>query len=317
MKWLTSLYPHVEAVLKEAVPDYWPGLKMVVDAWFDGRFNNHVALSLAACKAVGGNPVAAVPAASALLAAGLSVRILDDLQDKDKSDALWQSIGPERANNFAFVTQSLVFRILEGANYPPEIGSQLRRLFLDGMVRTAAGQDRDLSGLVRTPEDYWTTTDLKTSSGFATAALLGGHIGSQDPAHWQVLRDYGYHFGRAVQVFNDYEGVWQADPGQSDFHRGKVNLALVYGLNYEHPRKQWLQEIVSQGQLAGHADEVIGILSELETRKYLVWRALQERNKAVQLVRKLPDEEGQKALDALFTGMFGDLEAMTTPSPLS
>lgn len=317
MNWLTSLYPHVEAVLKEAVPSYWPGMKMVVDAWFDNNFSSEVALTLAACKAVGGNPVAAVPAASALLAGSLSLRIMDDVQDGDRENALWKSMGAERAMNFAFISQSLIFRILEGANYPPELGAQLRRLFLDGLFRTSAGQDRDLSNLALTADEYWTTVDLKTSSGFATAALLGGHIGTQKPDQLKALRDYGYHFGRAVQVFNDYESIWGKDAHETDLHRGKGNLALIYGMTFEHPKKKWLVDLVKAGRLAKEADAVIEVISGLETRKYMVWRALQERNKAVTTIQHLPDSEGKKALDSLFTGMFGDLEAMTASSPVS
>jgi geranylgeranyl diphosphate synthase type I len=118
---------------------------------------------------------------------------------------------------------------------------------------------------------------------------------------------YGYHWGLALQILNDMEGIWQTD-GESDLEKGKVSLPVLYGLHCDHEEKEELQNIVWQNKIAEHSRRVKEILDHVDARSYLIWAALEERKKAIEAIQVCPDEEGKNALTYFINGVFGDID---------
>lgn len=133
MDWLTSLYPEVRQVLEDGIPDCWPELRPIFDTIFalPPPLLSVAILPLVSCHAVNGTAREAVPVSAALIAAEVSLRIFDDLEDKDRRGQLWELLGEARAWNYASAIHILSFEILSKASFSTQIFRKVNQLFID------------------------------------------------------------------------------------------------------------------------------------------------------------------------------------------
>jgi geranylgeranyl diphosphate synthase type I len=313
MDWLQSLYPVVRDVLWQAVPEYWPELSVPMEGLTKGPLIPEVVLPLASCRAVGGQAIDAAHVSAALVAAATSLRVLDDLADRDRPDRLWNQIGASRAWNYAFALQTLSFDILAKAPLAPELYAEINDAFIDTFLHIAYGQERDLAGNTHTIEAYWATVEQKIARGYATGCAVGAILGT-DKVEWiQACSAFGLHLGFALQVLNDLLSIWRPD-GVTDLGQGKVTLPLIYGLTSDHPGRDELDALVKSGEVASHGARIKEILDAIDTKDFVIWAALKERDQALEAIGVCPDSEGRGALEAYITGMFGDVEPLM-PGP--
>lgn len=266
-------------------------------------------LPLVTCQAVNGRPEDAIYVSAALIAAERCVRIFDDLEDKDRPGQLWQQVGEARAWNYASAIHILSFEILSKAPYHPRIFHSINQLYIDAFLYMAAGQDRDIAGQIQTIEDYWSIIELKTAMAYAAACASGAMVGTETSQLVKACYEYGHHVGLAIQIFNDMESIWQPD-GATDLKQGKVTLPLLYGLQSDHPDRDELALLVETNQFAAQADRVQEILDKIDTKSFLIWAALKEREQALEAIGICPNPEGREALESFVTGMFGDIDLL-------
>lgn len=311
MDWLKPLYPEVKNILLESVPSYWTEFKLILETVLQEQLSTEVALPLAACRSVGGNAKYAVPLTSALLAISISMRILDDLQDRDRAGKLWVVVGSARAFNYATATQFLTFEILRQANYPLPVFHRIHQSFLSAFLHLSAGQDRDLRGKTKDFEAYWMTIEMKTATAYSLACATGAQLGTNNSDCIRACGLFGHHLGLAVQIFNDMESLWEPD-GLTDLDQGKISLPLLYGMAFRHPKQEFLREIVNANMIKENSKEISTILNDIDTKQFMVWLALQERKAALKEIKICPNEAGKQALEGYITGMFGDIEDQIT-----
>lgn len=309
MDWLKSLYPEVHQVLQNAIPSYWPELKSVFGKLFEEPLMSVAILPMACCQAVNGNARDAVPVSAALIAAEVCVRILDDLEDKDRPGQLWQKVGDARAWNYASAIHILSFEILSQAPFSPQVFHRINQLFIDAVFYISLGQERDLMGATRTIDDYWRAIELKTSTAYSAACASGAMVGTDNPELIEACRVFGHHVGLAIQIFNDMESIWQPE-GMTDLEQRKITLPLLYGLSCDHPERDELSSIVAAKTIATHAARVKEILDNIDTRTFLIWATLKEREQALEAIRICPNSEGREALESYITSMFGDIDSL-------
>jgi geranylgeranyl diphosphate synthase type I len=311
MDWLTSLYPDVRRVLQTSIPTYWPELRSIFDGLFEQPppLLSVAILPLVCCHAVNGTASEAVPVSAALIAAEVSLRILDDLEDKDRRGQLWQQVGEARAWNYAAAIHTLSFDILNKANLRPHAFRTVNQLFIDAFFYILVGQERDLSAAPTTIDEYWRTIELKTATAYAAACAAGALVGSEDEQLIDACQTFGHHIGLAIQIFNDMESIWQPN-GLSDIQQGKITLPIMYGLSSEHPGRDELQMIVTSQTIVAHAERVKQLLDAIDTKGFLIWAALKQREEALAAISICPNPEGRAALEAYVTGMFGDIDTL-------
>ena len=314
MDWLTSRYPSVRQTLRDAIPSDWPELGNVLAYLWEEPMPTEAMLPLAACRAVGGDVRAAVPIAAAVLAAVASVRLLDDLADLDRPGQLWSRVGPARAWNYAAGAQFLTFAILSQSTLPASVVHRVGQVFSQAFLYVAAGQDRDLLGPAATIDDYWRTMELRSGQAYAAACASGALVGTSEPSLVQACATFGHHFGLTMQIFNDLESIWRPD-GQTDLERSRVTLPLLYALRLDHPASAELRAFVSGDHPGPRTDRIRELLDELDTRKFLVWAALKERERALSALSPCPDSAGQDALTSMITGLFGDVDELQAGRP--
>lgn len=310
MNWLTNQYPLVKEYLLQSAPNHWAEfVQLVNERWPTNQLiSPEVIIPLATCKAVGGNPEKAVPIVAGLMPVLYSVRILDDLQDRDK-EGLWNQVGPERAFNFAYTFQALGYKILGDLPYAPKLNKTIYNTFLDGAFLTLKGQDRDLKNLNTTWDNYWKTAELKTAFITSTASAMGAMTGTAAKKKIKACRVYGYHWGMALQILNDLDGIWNTE-GITDLEQGKVTLPIIYALNCDHPHRKELYHLVANQAIKANKERILEILNIVDAKSFLIWAALKEREKAIDALSTCNDQEGVQILDSYITGMFGDIQEL-------
>ncbi|MEQ8972097.1 MAG: polyprenyl synthetase family protein [Coleofasciculus sp. C1-SOL-03] len=306
---LKELYPEVREVLKNSIPNYWSELRYVLKGFLEGAMSPEAMLPLASCQAVNGNPKNAIHISAALLAFGACLRILDDLEDRDRADKLWEKVGTARAWNFACAVNIICFEILSKAPLQLEVFKSINQCYLDTCLRIAAGQDKDLAGVTQTIDDYWLSIQMKTASASAMACATGAMVGTDNSELIQACGVFGHHLGLAIQILNDMESIWQPD-GITDLKQGKITLPLLYGLQSNHPEREELMSIVSDNEIATHAERIQEILDHIDTKRFLIWAALKEREQALEAIKICPNAEGREVLESYITGMFGDIDLL-------
>lgn len=312
MEWLKSLYPAVRETIMNSIPDYWPGLVQIMEQLTQKPSFPEAALSIASCKAVGGDPKEAAAVSAALLTLGFSVRIFDDLFDRDK-EGIWEQIEPERTWNYASTVQNISYAIISKSTIRNDIKHRINQCIIDAFFAIAAGQDRDIAGITHSEEEYWLTVELKSAYVYATACETGAIAGTENNTYINSCRAFGRHLGRSIQILNDMESIWLSK-GKSDLEQNKVTLPVLYGLSVDHIGKAELENIVNSCRLADESNRVVEILNSIDTKKFLYWAALKERELALKALSNCPDPEGKEALESYITGMFGDIDALLVDS---
>src|SRR4029078_4262217 len=155
MDWLTSMQIKVKEYLLAQLPDYWPEVTSIAAPLIEEAVSPEVIIPISCCKAVGGDPDEMIELAAGLMSVMMSVRILDDLQDRDKDNGLYRKVGSARAFNYSFAFMTLGYKIFNEIKCDEQIKKRILSNFNDGGLITLAGQDRDLQGINTSWDDYW------------------------------------------------------------------------------------------------------------------------------------------------------------------
>jgi geranylgeranyl diphosphate synthase, type I len=309
---LRALYPQVRDHVARLVPD-WPEARTALGQILDRPLTPLALLPLASAGAVGGDPALAVPVAAAWCVVNVSIRLFDDLQDQDRPRGYWAELGVPRASNLAAGLLALSYRVLGANTWPERRHRAVTQLWSDELIRLAAGQDADLRGDARTLDDYWRMIAEKNARAYAMACGCGALAATDEVDAVAACHGYGYQLGIGLQLLDDLEGLWQPD-GAGDLAAGRLTLPVLYGLEVEHPRRAELEAVVGGGRLAAEVDRVRDILDAIGTRRFLMWAALRQRDRAFDALALLPPSAGKIALHAYGAMFFAPLE-MSGPDP--
>lgn len=304
-----ALLPAVREDILRGVPAYWPELRQLVESAVRVPMSPMAILPLASCDAVGGDSRHAVPVAAAGMMLTLFVRILDDLQDRDKPDALWSILGSSRTYNYSAAIYTMWSEILLQAPLPTQCYRNITRGFIQTALHMAYGQDYDLRGDTKTIESYWRCIEGKTASAYALACSSGAMVATDVPSLVNACHQFGRHLGLAIQIFDDLEAIWQPQ-GLSDIALGKITLPVIHGLTVDHPHRGELVRLLRSVDVKGHEERIKDILDQIHTRDFMVWAALREREQALKYLEPCPGEAGVAALTAYVTSIFAHIEEL-------
>lgn len=308
------LLPAVRAYIKRQQPPDWPEFGLVLEPMVEERLGPRPLLPLASCAAAGGDPTEAIPLAAAWEVVFQAGGILDDLQDRDRPHALWATVGDARAFHFSSALQAFAGQLLAEAPWDAERSRVINRMYHAELLRLFAGQDQDLRGDTVSLDDYWTTIARKTAAAFAWACEAGAVCGGAGEAQSDACRQFGFHLGIALQIFDDLQGLW-APLGAGDLACGKVTLPIIYGLNAPHERREELRVLLAAPDAAAHGQAIREILDSIQTRDFMVWAALQERDAGLAALAACPGKAGVAVLTAYATVIFAHLDEVTGMDP--
>lgn len=261
-----------------AVPARWPTLAAVLEAALPDPPPAVVALPLGACAAAGGDVERALPAAAAWTALNLSLRLLDDLEDRDRDDAWWAVLGSARAHHVAAGLRELATALVVRAPAPPDVIVAALRDLGDAMLRAGAGQDRDLAGTAADLDAAWRVIADKTGAVFAAACRLGVRLGGGDADAIEPLSRFGRHLGAALQLVDDWESTL-FEAGARDLHRCVRGMPVhAAAALADDAQRAALEEAMALP--FWDVDRVAALLDATGARRYTLWMAEQERERA-------------------------------------
>lgn len=286
----------VEAALRSAVqvlPDPIQRLLQYHLGWVDvsgcpvdghGGKRLRPMLCLFSTDAVGGSPVAAVPAAAALELVHNFSLIHDDIQDRDRERrhrptvwAVWGQPAALAAGDAMMVLADLTLLALCQRGFPPAKALRASHVITSGYLEMIEGQYLDMSYEGRfdiTTADYLIMVSKKTGALLETATHLGALLGCDDETRVDALRHAGRSLGIAFQVRDDVLGIWgdTAVTGKAagaDIRRRKKSLPIVCALQSAGPAgRARLAALYRQDALSDHdVAEVLGVLETSGARE--------------------------------------------------
>lgn len=188
-----------------------------------------------ACAAVGGDFASVIPAMAALACVQVSIILVDDMLDEEPEGA-HHRFGIGRTANLALALQAagavLMDQCAVAAPYRAAAVHAINRMAL----ATAAGQELDVRNLGG-EENYWQVVRAKSTPFYGTGLEIGALLGGASPQMAEVMYNVGVLFGEAIQIYDDLEDAFQS-PANSDWAQGRNNLALLYGLTADYPKKE-------------------------------------------------------------------------------
>ena len=196
---------------------------------------------VAACRAVGGSEVDAMPAAAAVFCSVISIHLVDDMLDNDPRGD-YHRLGQGTAANLALAFQAAGHRLLDQG--PASVREALQASFATLSLATCFGQSLD--SLERETEaDYWRVVEAKTPPLFGEALRMGALLGRADGATAERLAHLGRLLGRYIQINDDMSDALQS-PACADWQRRHNNLPILFALTVDHADRDEFAQLSTQ-----------------------------------------------------------------------
>lgn len=199
-------------------------------------------LVLLSCKASGGDPMQAIPAATAVELLHNFSLIHDDIEDRDElrrgRPTLWKQWGEAQAINAGdamFAQAHIALQRCVGRGVPSERVFRALQTFDAMCVHLTLGQHLDLSFEARTDvsaQEYMTMIEGKTAALTKACCEIGAIIAGAGDASVAAFGEFGRLLGLSFQLQDDVLGIW-GDPSKtgkhdSDLAHGKKTLPILY-----------------------------------------------------------------------------------------
>ncbi len=227
---------------------------------------------VAACRAVGGTPEAALPGAAAVFCSLLSIHLVDDILDEDpRGDHIRLGVGP--AANLALAFQAAGHRLLDAAGVDARTRCLLQATFAQMGLATAFGQSLDLHDL-RGEEDYWRVVEAKTPPLFGAAFRLGALLGGATDELADEIGQWGNVLGRFIQVSDDLSDALQVPP-RTDWHRRSNNLPILFAMTAQHPDREAFVDLAARHQDPEALEEAQKILLRSGAVSYCAFKMIE------------------------------------------
>ena len=147
--------------------------------------------------------------AAALELGRIAAGCLDEWQDRDTDNALWQAIGPARTVNLATamtVLSALSLGRLAALGMEPALLLSLQKEFSLAVLHMSEGQLADLSGDVSLG-NYAEVAGAKTGSLLRLGCRAGALVAGATADIVTCYGDFGQALGVLAQVWNDLYGI--------------------------------------------------------------------------------------------------------------
>lgn len=279
---------------------HWPEIKNLlltrhrvragsVNAWID-------TLPILACTACGGDFEQSIPLAAAWSLYIFAGRILDDIQDDEGKEHLWNQEGAKQA----LPTASFIMGIAQMALARLQPLSQANADILDAFGRAvalAAQAQREQLGLALETlsiDLYFNNLIARTAVAFATASWSGARVATAAPEVLEALYNYGMAVGIAIQIEDDCR-----DLVKSDMVFGIYTLPVIYALSQtQHTCHADLLSLLSvpEKMSAAQVSDTATILTDMKAFDWSRRMAHIYRVKAVDALSSMPPESDTRYL---------------------
>ena len=264
-------------------------------------------LCLHACRALGGDAEAALPAAISLEYIHNFSLIHDDIQDGDEFRrhrktvwAIWGKPVGIVAGNAIFALADLAAAKLTERGVERSISVEVGRALADRYLRMMEGQYLDISYEGResiSVDEYLDMIQRKTGALIECSVHCGAMIGAgenADPELIEKMRRLGRELGYIFQIRDDVLGVWggpaTGKPVGADIQRKKKALPAVHALdNATGAAAERIAAIYSKERVEpADVEDALSIMEDLGSRIYCEKLASDHWRKALNVLQSIP-----------------------------
>lgn len=271
----------------------WPELGRLMDSILPDPLNSFALLPVATGRAVGGKISKLTHIAAVVTLIDVSLRIVDDCADQDRTNALYLSVGIGPAMNYAMALNAVAGRELLGARFPAGGLGWLNGYYFSSFLEVCRGQDYDLNQRVATLEEYQEIVRLKTIAAYRFAAGVGAQVASSDISSITLCSKCGEHLGWMAQILDDIEALWF--PLTVNIREvEKKTFPVLLGMTIDHPNAKRLDQLFDAE--AYDRNQVCELLDEMGVRTRLVNAALDHRDAALKTLNEPHNPEGKRIL---------------------
>jgi geranylgeranyl diphosphate synthase type I len=206
-------------------------------------------LCLLACVELGGDPTAALPAASAIELLHNFSLIHDDIEDGDETrrhrPTLWKVWGVPQAINAGDALYTVAYAAMQRLarrGIAPQMTLDALGIFTAACLALTEGQHLDMGFEKRndvTVAEYLRMIEGKTAALVGASVEIGALLGGAAPEQQRAAQRFGVASGLAFQIQDDLLGIW-GDPtvtgkaAGNDLLRRKKSLPILHTLNHAH-----------------------------------------------------------------------------------
>jgi geranylgeranyl diphosphate synthase type I len=151
--------------------------------------------------------------------------------------------------------------------------------------------------------DYLEMVGGKTASLFRACAETGAIVGGGRPEEVDMLGSFAWNAGIGFQIVDDVlcltaDEKTLGKPVGSDIREGKKTLIVVHALSNASPEQlKVIKKVLGVSSASQQETELaIGVLSDTGSIDYAMKRALEYREKALEMVMKFPDSPAKSEL---------------------
>ncbi len=277
MEFAESIQAHVLAVPEVAA---WPDIAALFER-AAGKPRPDWEWPVVACRAVGGDPIAAIPGAAAIGCLYISIILVDDMLDEDpRGEHLRRGCGPTA--NIALALQAAAFRVIDQAAVSAERRAAVTSSLAWLALATCWGQDLDAQNL-EGEDNYWKVVRAKSTPFYGTALHVGALLGNAPLKVADALRDVGLLLGEVIQIQDDLMDTFQV-PAAPDWTQGRLSLPILYARTADHPDRARFMELLSQANDPGALREAQRILLRCGAVSYCAYQILQRQRQVRRMI---------------------------------
>jgi geranylgeranyl pyrophosphate synthase len=256
-----------------AIRDY-PGVRLYLEQWLDAREQAWAEFADLCFRIAGGrrrDRLARVLSGWLIL---FSISgPLDDYADEDKATGIWRTLGRKVGSSVSLAMIAEALGLVMGAEDPPDLALCRAASIMTRYLKEAAlGQAWDNAG-VKTLEEYERMLELKAATLLAALAECVAVISEADAGLRCAMASCGRELGMAVQIVNDYLGIWKpeavAKQGGGDLAQPQLTYPMLYALEVQHPHADEFQRLLGVAPRDRDTARMLDILNSIGARQFM------------------------------------------------
>ncbi len=206
---------------------------------------------------------------------------LDDYVDGDRAAGAWGELPPQVGHSIGLALIAEGLSLVTGGHTSNDLVLHQASAAMTERLRDAAlGQAWDNAG-VQSLAEYEQMLELKAATLLSALTEGIAIVAEAAPATGHALSDYGREIGLAIQIVNDYLGVWKPEvlgkqPG-GDLRQHPLTYPLFYALNTPHSYRAELEGLLALPSGQRDTERILAILNNIGAPQFL--RALIEQNR--------------------------------------
>lgn len=268
-------------------------------------------------EALGGDAARVLPVGAAVELLHNFTLIHDDIEDQDPRrhhrPTVWSVWGVPQAINAGdgmYAISRLAMQRLRQHGFAAERILDLSALLDQTCVRVCEGQFLDISFESRTDvtaERYRGMAAKKTGALFAASAQGPGILATDERAVHEQLSRFGAEFGQSYQAYDDVQGIWATSERtgkveMNDLVKRKKSLPVALAFERASPKVRARLDALFAPPAplpAENVEQIRTILDELEVRAGIDREIEEHRDRALDVLRRVPGVATGPTLDAL------------------